>query len=234
MRLGPDQGKIKNQSANIDPPTYYIDFNNRTDRVWNMGVYLTLPAPGGQENVIWRRTIAPPGGVTGVEWKVSYDVALSDYLQVGALGVYKSYQLTENIEPGTKWKVVFEENVQRLKPLGATSAGYIYIKNESGRLANPGIGMSGQPAVYRRDVLSGLGVNFRIEPTYYVFLFDELSEGKVLTSSMLSNSLEVSFPENMNKAILTATIDGETLKLDLEYSSGGGLSHSSFPELTLK
>lgn len=195
---------------------YYVDFNNKTDRVWTMGIYQTLPESIGLDSVAWQRTTVPHSGSSGVDWEITYSVAIADYKQSGGIGVYKASQ-TLNSLLGTKWEIVFEDGVQQLKEAGSGTDGYIIIQNNSNELANPGIGMSGEGAVYKRNILAGTSAQFKVTPTYWVGLFDDVKLGEVISSNVTAGPLELKFPNGTNKAILTATMDGSQIKLDLQY-----------------
>ncbi|NEP76398.1 MAG: hypothetical protein F6K25_32605 [Okeania sp. SIO2G4] len=198
--------------------TYYVDFENQTDRVWTMAVYQKIPSSIGLDSVAWKKTIVPPDGESGVEWEITYLVALANYKQSGGIGVYKSSQKKKNISLGTQWKVVFKEGVQQLVPDGNAGSGdLIVINNDSNKFADIGVGMSGEASLYKKDVVSGSGAQFQITPTYYVGLFNDLELGTVISSNVVVGPLELKFPGGDNKAILKAYMDGQTIKLDLDY-----------------
>lgn len=200
--------------------TYYVDFNNQTDRTWTMVVYQTLPDSVGLDSVAWKKTTVPQKGESGVNWEIEYLVALANYKQTGGIGVYKASQKFNNIQLGTKWKVVFKDGVQQLEPDGqAQRPELIVIGNDSKSLADVGVGMSNNSAVYQRDVLSSSSAQFKMTPTYYVGLFNNLELGTVISSNVVVGPMEVKFPSGQNKALLTATLDGQAIKLDLSYQS---------------
>lgn len=196
--------------------TYYVDFENKTDRTWTMGVYQEIPQSVGLDSVSWKQSTAPQGGSTGVEWEIDYLVAVANYKQTGAIGVYKSSQKLAT-KLGTKWEVIYKENVQQLNEIGTTQPGCIEIVNNSGKMANPGIGMSGAPSVFKRNVLGTSNTLFKVTPTYYVALFNQLELGAVISTVVSIAPLEVKFPQGTNKAVLTASLDGDNLKVDLQY-----------------
>lgn len=200
--------------------TYYVDFNNQTNRTWTMVVYQTIPESIGLDSVAWKKTIAPQNGETGVSWEIEYLVALANYKQTGGIGVYKASQKFNDIPLGSKWKVVYKDNVQQLERDGdADRPELIVIKNDSNHLADVGVGMSGEASVYKRDVLSGSAGQFKVTPTYYVGLFNNLELGTVISSNVVVGPLEVKFPGGLNKAVLTASLDGSNIKLDLNYQN---------------
>lgn len=196
---------------------YYIDFENETDRTWTMVVYQTLPDSIGLDSVAWQKTTTPKGGSSGVKWEIDYLVSIANYKQDGGIGVYKSSQKLP-AKLGSKWEIVYEEGVQQLKEAGSAQDGYITIVNKSKVQANPGVGMSGSPAVYKQNVLDGSSAQFKVTPTYYVGLFNDLELGTVISSNVIAGPLEVKFPSGMNKGVLTAKLDGDSLILDLKYN----------------
>lgn len=197
---------------------YYVDFNNQTDRAWTMVVYQTLPDSIGLDSVAWKKTTVPKSGESGVEWDIDYLVALGNYKQIGGIGVYKSSQKFPAIL-GTKWNVVFKDSVQQLELDGTAESGTIVIHNQSGALADIGVGMSDQASVFKRNVLSGSDGQFKITPTYWVGLFNDLQLGTVISSNVVVGPLQLQFPSGQNKALLTASLDGSSIKLGLEYQT---------------
>ncbi|MEH1780072.1 MAG: hypothetical protein V7L26_13310 [Nostoc sp.] len=197
---------------------YYVDFENQTDRTWTMVVYQTLPDSIGLESVAWKKTTTPQRGSSGVKWGIDYLVSIADYKQEEGIGVYKSSQKLP-AKLGSKWEIVYEEGVQQLKQAGSGLDGYITIINKSKLKANPGVGMFESPAVYKKNVLSDSSAQFKVTPTYYVSIFNDLELGTVISSNVIVDPIEVKFPSGMNKGVLTAKLDGESLKLDLKYNS---------------
>src|SRR5215213_5598783 len=124
-------------------PDYRVNFVNQTSAIWTMAVYQTLPSSVGLDSVAWKQSTAPQGGRTGVQWTTIFNVALADYEQLGGLGVYVASQLLTTLL-GKRWEVVFEQNVQHLKPAeGSVEPDQVLILNKSGYLANIGMGMEG-------------------------------------------------------------------------------------------
>ncbi len=62
--------------------TYYLDFVNKTKKIWTMGVYQTIPESTGLDSVAWKRATVPPGGTSGVFW----DFNISELL-FGIMGI---------------------------------------------------------------------------------------------------------------------------------------------------
>jgi hypothetical protein len=207
-----------NLKVGANQMTYYVDFNNQTDRTWTMVVYQTIPDSIGLDSVAWKKTTVPKSGESGVEWEIDYLVALANYKQPTGVGVYKASQRL-NASLGSKWKVVFQDGVQQLKADGNAQPGFIVINNESGNLADIGIGMSGESSVYKRNVLSGSGGQFKVTPTYYVGLFNDLVYGTVISSNVIVGPMTLVFPSGQNKAVLTASLDGPSITLDLQYQT---------------
>ncbi|MBV8070958.1 MAG: hypothetical protein JO270_13700 [Acidobacteriaceae bacterium] len=198
---------------------YYVDFTNKTPQTWSMSVYQTLPDSIGLDSVSWKQTRVPTGGTSGVSWNVQYNVALAEYKQIGGIGVYKSNQLLE-AALGSVWDIVFEDEVQQLKFSSASGTpGQILIRNESNLTANAGIGMSGAGSVFKKNVLGGASAQFLVTPTYYVGIFNQLELGEVISSNVIVEPLEIKYPSGMNKATLTAYLDGQNIKLDLAYTN---------------
>jgi len=199
--------------------TYYVDFYNNTDRTWTMAVYQTLPNSVGLDSVSWLQSTAPKGGSTGVQFDVTYNVALANYRQDNGIGVYKSSQ-TLHAELGTAWQIVYADGVQQLEPAGkAPLPQQILITNSSGKEANPGIGMSGSPSVYKRKVNSGAGAQFQVTPTYYVGLFNNVVLGEVISSNVIVGPKVLKYPSGDTQATVTANLDGENIILRIDYGA---------------
>jgi hypothetical protein len=203
---------------------YYVNFNNQTDRTWTMAVYQTFPESPGLDSVAWKRTTVPTKGFSGVTWAVEYNVALADYEQTTPLGVYTSSQVL-GTGLGSEWEVVFLDDVQQLKFVGALGSDlkdYIVVHNNSGLVANPGIGMSGYGSAYQRDVLSNNAAQFKVTPVYWVGLFRNVQLGEVISSNVESGPLRLEFEGGSNVATVKATRTGDAMTLHTSYSLKNG------------
>lgn len=206
------------------PESYYIDFVNNSGRTWTMGVYQTLPDSVGLESVSWLQTTVADGGESGVSWDVDYLAMLASYKQTAGKGVYKASQ-KKATSLGKRLRIVYSEGIQQLVEDGAADRpDQIYIFNDSGETANPGIGMSGQGAVYKKEIFSGTGSQFVVTPTYWVGLFNELVLGQVISSNVTVGPEKIKFGEGQNLATVTARVDGNTLKMDIKYGRMTSLS----------
>jgi rhizosphere induced protein len=196
---------------------YYIDFVNHSGRTWTMAAYQTLPDSVGLVSVSWLQTTAADGGESGVSWEVDYLAMLGNYKQEGGKGVYKTAQ-KKTTALGKRWKIVYKEGLQQLVEDGAADRpDQIYIFNDSGEIATPGFGMSGQGAVYKSEVLSGTGAQFVVTPTYWVGLFRQVVLGEVISSNVVVGPEKLTFPSGFNLATVTARLDGSTLKMGVTY-----------------
>ena len=96
----------------------------------------------------------------------------------------------------------------------------ILITNSSGKEANPGIGMSGSPSVYKRKVNSGAGAQFQVTPTYYVGLFNDLRLGQLIANNVIVGPEVLRYPAGVSQATVTADLDGASLILSITYGAG--------------
>lgn len=198
-------------------PKMFVDFINNTGRTWTMALYQTLPDSPGLESVSWLQSTAPDGGETGVEWAVDYQAMLANYKQVDGRGVYKASQRKTSLL-GKRWKVIFDEDVQQLEEDGdAERKDQIIIYNGSGELATPGIGMSGQGAVFKHELFSGSAAQFIVKPTYHFGLFRDVLLGQVISSNVIVGPLTLVFEGGLNAATITASIRGNEIHLDTNY-----------------
>lgn len=199
---------------------YYVDFVNNTDRTWTMCVYQELPDSVGLDSIAWKQTTVPHQGVSGVDWSITYNVAITKYKQQNGVGVYKATQ-TLDTSLGNAWDCVFKDGVQQLVPSTSTAtvpAGEIVINNVSNLQADLAVGMSGQASVVKSNVLSGSNAQFKVTPTYWVGLFDDLLLGTVISSNVDVGPQEVDFPDGMNAATVTASLSGQTIVVNIAYS----------------
>lgn len=198
--------------------TYYVDFKNQTNQTWTLAVYQTLPNSEGLDSVSWKQTTVPPNGESSVSWDVTYDVAIAGYSQEGGIGVYSANQ-TQPTNLGTVWDCVWLDGVQQLVPDQTSTPvpGQILIKNSSDQLANLGIGMSGQGAVFKQGVDSGANAQFVVSPTYYAGLFDDVQLGQVISSDVATDPQTLVFPSGLDYATITATLNNGVLTVSIGY-----------------
>lgn len=197
--------------------SYSVKFVNdeSTKDTWTMAIYQTIPNMGTFDSVSWKQASAPPSGTKTVGWDILYNVALADFLSEGDIGVLTSSQILDT-DLGTNWQVVFEKNSQQLLPNESADppapAGYINVVNNSGLLANMGIGMSGEGSVYQRNVLSGTKAEFKVTPRYWASLFNSVVIGEVISTAVsVTEAVEVVFGGGMTSITLTAWVEGQTL-----------------------
>jgi hypothetical protein len=93
----------------------------------------------------------------------------------------------------------------------------ILIYNDSGETASPGLGMSGQGSVFKREIFSGAAAQFVVKPTYYIGLFNDLVRGEVISSNVIVGPEKIQFPDGFNVATVHASIQGSKLVLDVQY-----------------
>ncbi|WP_433936599.1 hypothetical protein AB3662_18155 [Sorangium cellulosum] len=198
---------------------YFVDFNNYSGRTWTMSVFQTYPDSVGLESVSWLQSRAADGGETGVTWEVDYQAMMADYKQEGGRGVYKASQRRDTLL-GKRWKIAYEEGLQQLVADGdADRSDQIIIANDSGELAYPGIGMSGQGAVFKaKGIYSGSSAQFIVKPTYWVGLFNDVVRGEVISSDVVVGPQQLKFEGGMNRATVAARVSGAKIELDITYS----------------
>ncbi len=199
---------------------FYVNFENKSDRTWSMAVYQTLPNSVGLDSVAWKMSTVPTGGSSGVEWALNYNVALADYQQDTPLGVYKASQ-TLSADLGYEWDIVYIDGCQQLvmvKALSSDLQDHIVINNKSGLEANPGIGMSGQGSVFKRNVLSNASAQFKVTPTYWIGLFRDVKLGEVISSNVEYGPFKIKFSGGVNCATITAERDADSIESNIAYT----------------
>ena len=193
--------------------SYSVRFVNdpSTQRTWTMAIYQTIPNMGPFTNVSWTQGSAPAGGSKTVNWTLDSNVVLADFFSSGDIGVFEPRQiLAANL--GTQWAVVNLKGIQQLQAEGTAPAGYIFIVNNSGLVANMGIGMSGAGSVYLGNALSGTKADFKVTPRYWAALFDSVVVGQVISNEIsAAGPVEVVFAGGITSITLTAWVEGQTL-----------------------
>jgi hypothetical protein len=199
-----------------------VTLENNTDRPWVMAVFQTLPGSSGLDSVSWKQATAAESGSGSVSWTGALDVVIASYDESKRL--YKPSQKLD-ATVGSAWKIVFDSGIQQLRQDGQAPIGtQIKISNASGLLANPGFGMDDSGAVYQRALLSGAAALFNTPPTFWVSLFDAIQPGKVIqqtslnVKSVAAGPWQLQFPAGLDNAMLTAWLDGATLRTKLTYS----------------
>ena len=163
-----------------------------------------------------------------MKFDLTYNVALANYSQDGGRGVYKASQ-TLPAELGTAWEIVYEDGVQQLKQAGqAVLSQQIIITNKSDKIANPGIGMSGSPSVYKQNVNGGANAQFLVTPSYYVGLFNDVQKGEVISSNVVVGPKSLNYPSGETVATVTANLDGSNIVLSIDY---GQTAHASLADI---
>jgi hypothetical protein len=177
------------------------------------------------DSVSWKQMRVPPSGRSGVRWETTYNVVLGDYRQEGGVGYYTASQILP-AAMGTQWTIMFADGTQRLIPDGeAPEPDEIVIRNMSGSSANPGVGMDGSAAAYRRDRLSNSNSLFKAAPapTYHAALFQNLVLGEVIGSNVLVGPWELTFTGNADKATVIAEEIEGTIIVTVNYSTTSAL-----------
>lgn len=204
--------------------SYQVTFNNETDSTWTLALYQTLANAVGLDSVSWLQTTVAPSGSNTLSWSSAHDAAIADYSDEAGAAVYRATQ-TLSAEPGTAWQIIFADGVSQLEADGsALTPTEIMISNESGKLANPGLGMSGAGALYKRDLLSGATARFETQTTLWAGLFDQIAEGEVIAtdveafnSTVMVGPRQLEFPSGCYQAAIVAAVEGSAITLSVAY-----------------
>lgn len=192
---------------------YYVTFYNDTDRTWIMVLYQIYPGATELESLAWKMTTVPPSGSSGMSWTESNNVGLASYRQANPNAVYEAIQVLET-ELGTEWEIVFQDGVQQLKyegTLASDMGDHVLIHNKSGLVSAPCVGMDGIICVGRHDVLSNVSTLFKVTPTYWVGLFEDVQSGEVINNNVEVGPLQLDFSGGANAAKITAVRKGESI-----------------------
>jgi hypothetical protein len=199
----------------MDPTQYTLTFRNQTDSVWTMAVFATL-ANSSFQTVAWLLCRAPHSGFGRVRFTTDDAVAIAELID----DVFFATQILP-AESGSSWDVIFEDGVKQLVPgSGTASPGRILITNRSGQRVNAGVGMSLSPMVYSKDLLSGASAIFTVPMTLSVSIFKTLELGEIISVAQMAVPQQpLNFPSGITNGIATATLDGTTLQLTIDYPS---------------
>jgi rhizosphere induced protein len=199
--------------------TYSISMQNDLPQTWTFGVFQTYPNTAGIDSVAWKQQVLASTEKGSVSWQPSSNACIASYSQIKGIGVYSSDQIIP-AQPGSAWKVVLQNGHQQLQQDTSTPTGpdQILISNESGQIANPGIGMSGIATAYMKELYSGVDVIFNLPSTYWVALFRQVAAGDAISDLSSTTPLLISFPGGLYSADVQAYLDGGAVLMSVQYT----------------
>jgi rhizosphere induced protein len=200
--------------------------NQTTSTTWTLVIYLTLPGQSF-DSVCWKQTTAPPSGSGGpLSWCTEdLNAAIGCYHTTDMIYTTRQARLAK---PGSMWKIVADGDAAQLQANGsAMLPTQIQILNDTGQMANPGLGVDGTGALFSRDLLSGVSAVFDGVPEYRVVVCDTAVPGQLITTSAISANVALATTELIAPMLLdfsqgtTATVSisqvGETPRLAVTY-----------------
>ena len=155
--------------------------NQTTSTTWTLVIYLTLPGQSF-DSVCWKQTTAPPSGNgEPLSWNTEdLDAAIGSH----TAGVIYATRQALPAKLGSMWTIVAAGDAVQLRANGsAMLPTQIQILNDTGQMANPGLGVDGTAALFSRDLLSGVSAVFDGIPEYWVAVCDTAVPGQLITTS---------------------------------------------------
>ena len=194
-----------------------LDFHNKTDRAWTMGLYQTFSSPVDLDSVAWSLMTVAAGrvGVSGFDLS-PLGLFLASYSQDGGRSVYRVEAKTLETVPGTTWQIENRPG-SAFREIGRAQGREIVIRNSTGRVFTAGFGMGGSPSVYKKALESGTSLTVDPLPTIYVGLFNHLEKGEVISGNIAVGPLVLQYPRHETCAALKASVQGNETVLSLAY-----------------
>jgi len=194
---------------------YSLTVRNHTSRSWTACVYQELSEARAFETLAWLTATAAPGAGARLQWTTAVAVVLGNIAKGTNRSLYLAREQVGS-ETGTTWRVTNSEGRQRLeRTRDAPLSDHICITNESGRVASPGVAVSGSPVCFAPRLLSGATAQFVVRPAYYVGLFDDIRAGEIIRRPV-PRPLPLKFgPHVTRDATLDLREEGPNLVVDL-------------------
>lgn len=206
---------------------YSLTFRNDTSRTWTACIYQELSPSRRFDTLAWLTVTAAPGTEGRLTWSSTLSVILGEFGTAARRPLYVPIDRAAT-ELGTIWRIVNAGGGQRLEPGGpAPLRDQILIANESGRIASPGVAVSGSPVSFAPRLLSGATAQFIVRPTTFAGLYTEIRTGEVIRRAVVG-PLALKFGTGMTTATLHAREEGSKMVLDLR---PGGLEFVTLEEL---
>lgn len=197
--------------------SHTLDFHNKTDRAWTMGLYQTFSSPADLDSVVWSLLTVAPGrvGWHGFDWS-PLALFLAHYSQDGGRSMYRVTGRGVAASAGSTWEI---NNYQgdAFREMSRAHGREIVIRNSSGRVCTVGFGMGGSPSVYRKSLESGTSLQINPFPTTYIGLFNDVERGEVISGNVAVGPLVLEYPRQETCAALTASPRGSEIVLSLAY-----------------
>lgn len=191
---------------------YSLTLVNETSLDWVAALCLGKPNTPSGERVVWKRTAVKAGSISGMMWKIDYDVVLANYLELSGKRVFK-IKNKEKTDYNTAWNVVEKDGHLVFGKGGSVPKGRIRINNASPNPINAGMCMDGMAFDYKREIPNGSFVDFMPQPKYYLCLCDGVEPGQVIDDKMIYTQAEVVFMGGQAAVRCIMSQDGADLKL---------------------
>jgi hypothetical protein len=141
-------------------------FNNQTVTPVQFILYLSRREVGNVASVVWQQMFAPPKVPAPVTWTDDWSAVFASLEDE----IFSPIELRPT-SVGRRWTIRTADGKQELVDSGDARPGYLEIRNDSGVITNPGVGLGGHGAEYIADVFSGATAVFGIgSPQYWIAL----------------------------------------------------------------
>ena len=191
-----------------------VTFNNKTLVPLEMTMFVVADLTIGGSSVVWQQTIVPPNGPGVLQWSRSHDVAIAHEQD----DILTPFQITP-AAPASTWRIEIQNGTQTLVGAGSARPDQIVIRNESGLLANAGIGLSGSAAFYQRDLPSNAQALFVLGTmSYWLIVTVGAKKGELISkTTKLAGPLAIRLRGDVHAAVVTAVATPEGLQLEVQY-----------------
>ena len=194
---------------------YQLTFRNKTDRAWQLAIFIVLPG-ARLDSVCWKRLTAAGGGQSQpFNWSPQLFVAVGGFRRERGKLVYSTLH-QERAEPGSRWKIVMRNGAAQLEADGrAQISDQIQVKNDSGGALSLGLGLESVGAIFKREVPSGLLESFDTSPTYFAQAFDSIAPGQLISDGQSLRTTGLTEPLPLDSGALEVSIEksGDSIRL---------------------
>ena len=197
-----------------------LSASNATSQGWEFALYQKQPKELGLQDVAWKvlKLSQPePKPTTGyIPWSLDFQVTIP---QSSDGNIYEG-GISMNAREGYNYEAYTDKGFVQIREVGQGTKGFINFKNSTKTKQNLGINLSGTLLAMQGDVAGGVRAQFKITPTYYLGLFNNLKEGSFVTSDAAVGPVEIQFPPGMTTVSVEALIqDGTDVLSAPKYST---------------
>ncbi len=190
---------------------YSLIVENQSTNSASISVYQTYPSAGIFEGqpLAWLSKYSHPGTNVAFKWKDEYNFVWGESYVLGDVALQVSQVIPAATEVGQTIRLSYDKrhDAYYFQPSRATLQAGSLIIEQGGDIplkqAFVGIGMAGK-ATFTVPAQPNITLNFKPQPKYWL-TFGRYTEGKAIDMSLVTNQVEVKFPENVQ--VMKATLN---------------------------